>query len=329
MKFGFFPKEGGEDFEGVLDEVQAGEEVGFDQCWITEHHESEENYWAAPFTRLGAMAAVTDEIDFVTAIVISPLHNPVELAENALVFDHISEGRFIFGCGFGYVQEEFDAYGIPMEDRAGRFVEGMRLLDKYLSSEDPISFDGKMFELEDWQPIPTSYQDPRPPLWVGGWGDKQIERSVTLGEAWVPGGTADLDGLVTRKEKLEGFCEDHGEDYDEREQPLMREAVIAETTEEAMELASKTLKRTYVEEYGSDDWSHPFITQEEAQDFEKLVEDRFMVGSPDDLIEQIEKFEEHFEMDSIGLRFHHPGMKHETVQEQIELFGEEVIPSFK
>lgn len=328
MRFGFFPKEGGADFEGVLEEVETGEAVGFDQCWITEHHESEENYWAAPFTRLGAMAAVTEDIDFVTAIVVSPLHNAVELAENALVFDQISEGRFIFGTAVGYVKEEFDAYGIDMDDRAGRYVEGMRLLDKYLSAEEPIDHDGEFWSLEDWQPIPTSYQDPRPPLWVGGWGDMALKRSVTLGEAWVPGGTADLDGLETRRGKLEDYADEYDADYASRDQPLMREAIIAETHEEAMERGRKYLHRAYTEEYGTEEWSHPFITEEQAADFEKLADERFLVGTPDEIIEQIEEFHDRFGMTDLGCRFHFPGMPHDIVQEQIELFGEEVIPSF-
>ncbi|PSP82456.1 LLM class flavin-dependent oxidoreductase [Halobacteriales archaeon QS_1_68_17] len=328
MKFGFFPKEGGPDFDGVLDEVRAGEDVGFDQCWITEHHESEENYWAAPFTRLGAMAGVTDEIDFVTAIVVSPLHNAVELAENALVFDQISEGRFIFGTAVGYVAEEFEAYGIDMDERAGRYIEGMKLLDNYLSSDEPIDFDGEFWSLEDWQPIPPSYQDPRPTFWVGGWGDMALKRSVHLGEAWVPGGTADLDGLVERMEKLEDFADEAGQDYADIDQPLMREAIIAEDHDEAMRMGRKYLHRAYTEEYGTEEWSHPFITQEQAADFEKLADERFLVGTPDEIIEQIQQFDDRFPIDHLGCRFHFPGMSHEMVQEQIELFGNEVIPSF-
>lgn len=329
MRFAFFPKEGGDSFDGVLEEVQAGEAVGFDRCWNAEHHQSQENYWPAPFTRLGAMAAVTDELEFVTAIVISPLRNAVELAEKAVVFDRISEGRFVLGTAIGYVEAEFEAYGIDMDERAGRYVEGMRLLDKYLSADGPIDHDGEFWSLEDWQPVPPSYQDPRPPLWVGGWGDLALKRSLALGDAWVPGATADLDGLLERKEKLRQFARNSNHEYEGREQPLMREAAIAETHEEAVELGRKYLHRAYTEEYGTDEWSHPFITQEEVDDFETLADERFLVGTPDEIIEQIDTYRDAFGMTELACRFHFPGMDHETVLKQIELFGSEVIPSFE
>ncbi|WP_254533237.1 LLM class flavin-dependent oxidoreductase [Natrinema gelatinilyticum] len=328
MKFGFFPTEGGAEFDVVLDQAKLAESVGFDSCWVCEHHESPENYWPAPFTRLASVATATEDLEIVTAVAVTPLHNAVEVAENALVLDQISEGRFTLGVAAGYVPAEFNAYGVSMEERFPRFVESVQLLDRYLSADDSFSFDGEFWTLEDWQPIPTSRQEPRPPLIVGGWGEKALERAVRLGDGWMPGGTADLESLVYRQQRLYEIADDDGTDPEELVCPLMREVVIGDTRTEAMRLGRRYLHRAYTDEYGTDDWAHPLIDRSTAAEFETLAEDRFFVGSPNDIIAQIQRFRDRFDTDHIGCRFHFPGMDPETVRRQIELFGDDVIPSF-
>lgn len=325
MQFGFFPTEGGS-FDGMITEAEVAESVGFDSCWVCEHHVSGENYWPAPLVRLASIATATETLDLVTAVVLPPLHNAVELAEKSATLDQLSEGRLIVGAGLGYVPEEFEAYGVPMEDRAGRLVESLQFLDQYLTSHSPITFDGDFWSVEELQPNPVPVQEPRPPIWVGGWGDLALQRATRLADAWLPGGTADLDGLLERQEKLRQLVEKTDQEWAERPHPLMREVIVAETSDRASEFVEKYLSRTYAEEYGSDDWSHPLIADEDAEDVWELADERFLVGTPAEVVEQIEEFQERMSLDHIGCRFHHPGMNHDDVRQQIELFGDEVIP---
>lgn len=326
MKFGIFPTEGGS-FDGLVDEAGTAEAVGFDSYWICEHHAGGDNYWPAPLVRLAHIAAVTDDLELVTAVVLPPLHNAVELAEKCATVDRLSDGRLTVGAGLGYVPEEFEAYGIPMEERSGRFVESLRFLDEYLSADGPVSFESEFWSVDGLEPNPVSAQDPRPPIWVGGWGDLALKRSVRLGDAWLPGGTASLDDLATRQERLESYVTESGGRWTERAHPLMREVIVAETADEAADLCETHLARTYADEYGSDEWSHPLIKDEDAEDVWSLAEDRFLVGTPAEVAAQIETFADRIAVDHIGCRFHHPGMSTADVRRQIELFGDEVIPA--
>ncbi|SER39928.1 LLM class flavin-dependent oxidoreductase [Natrinema salaciae] len=328
MKFGIFPIEGGSRWTGVVEQCQLAEEVGFESCWVNDHQATEgDNYWPSPLTRLTSIGTATEELELVTSVLILPLYHPLHVAQRAAMLDNISDGRLTLGVGLGYVEEEFDAFDVPMDERAGRMIEGLRFLDEFLSADEPISFECPFFEVTEWQPLPSTVQEPRPDLWVGGWGDKQIARSVTFSDAWVPGVVADLQAVEDRKEKQRDHIEDSEQNWDEIEHPLMREAVIAETEAEVME-RKEYLHRTYVDEYGGE-FSHPLMTADTVENFEELADDRFIYGTPEQIVEQIESIRDRFPLDHLTLRFHHSGMPKDLVEAQIRLFGEEVIPAFE
>ncbi|OVE85808.1 LLM class flavin-dependent oxidoreductase [Natronolimnobius baerhuensis] len=328
MKFGIFPIEGGDRWTGVVEQCQLAEDVGFETCWVNDHQATEgDNYWPSPLTRLTSIAEGTEDLELVTSVLILPLYHPLHVAQRAAMLDNISDGRLTLGVGLGYVEEEFEAFDVPMDERAGRMIEGLRFIDEFFRSDEPITFECPFFSVEDWEPLPKTVQDPRPPLWIGGWGDKQIARSVKFSDAWVPGVVADLGIVEDRKELQQERIEDSDQEWDEIAHPLMREAVIAETEEEVME-RKKYLHETYVAEYGGE-FSHPLMNADSVEDFEELADDRFIYGTPDQIIEQIEAMQERFPLTELTLRFHHSGMPADLVEDQIRLFGEEVIPAFE
>jgi alkanesulfonate monooxygenase SsuD/methylene tetrahydromethanopterin reductase-like flavin-dependent oxidoreductase (luciferase family) len=243
------------------------------------------------------------------------------------MLDNISDGRLTLGVGLGYVEKEFDAFDVPMDERAGRLIEGIQFIQEFFEADEPITYDCPFFSVEDWQPIPETVQKPRPDLWIGGWGDKQIARSVKFSDAWVPGVVADLEAVEVRKEKQREHVERQGSDWDAVEHPLMRECVIGETEAEVEE-RKEYVHRTYVEEYGGE-FSHHLMTADSVEDFEELADDRFVYGTPEQIVEQVESMRERFPLDHLALRFHHSGMPKDLVEDQIRLFGEEVIPAFE
>lgn len=330
MKFGATAREVGP-VADMISSVQTAESVGFDGCWVSEHHDQPAvgtQYWPATLLRIGSIARLTKDIEFLTSALVLPLHNPLEVAEKVAVLDQLTDGRITLGVGMGYVEKEFDAFGMSMDERAGRFVEGIQILDRYLSSEEPFSFDGEIWSIEDWQPTPTTAQEPRPPILVGGWGEMALKRSIRLGDGWIAGLTADVDALTERRRTLKFYADEYGESPEDLSMPVMRETVVAETREEALELGREYLHPVYRETYGSEDWSHPLLSPEEVRDFEALAADRFLVGSPKEVVEQVEALRDGAGVTYVGCRFHFPGMEQELVERQLELFGDEVIPMF-
>jgi len=185
-----------------VEQCRVAEEVGFEICWVNDHQTTEgTNYWPSPLTRLTSIAVGTESLELVTFVLILPMYHPLHVAQRAAILDNISDRRLTLGVGLGYVEKEFDTFNVPMDERAGRVIEGIQFIAEFFESDKPITYECPFFEVKDCQSLPKTIQEPQPSLWIGGWGDKQIARSVTFSDAWVPGVVAGLEAVKVRKEK--------------------------------------------------------------------------------------------------------------------------------
>ena len=150
----------------TLEMCEEAELLGADSVWFTEHHRFDDDYLAAPLTLAAAVAARTSRLRIGTAVVVAPLHHPVELAEQAAAIDLISEGRLDLGIGAGYRIPEYALYDKPIERRYADTDATARVLRQL------------------WGPggiTPLPVQD-RLPIWMGYQGPKGARRAGLLGE---------------------------------------------------------------------------------------------------------------------------------------------------
>ena len=118
-----------------------------------------------------------------TSVTLVPLHNPVDLAETVATMDAICDGRFIFGIGLGYREEEYTAFGIRRRDRVPRLLEALEVM-KLLWTEDEVEFNGSFYRVPKIRPTCSPTQKPHPPIWVAAHQDEAIRRAARLGYAW-------------------------------------------------------------------------------------------------------------------------------------------------
>ena len=104
--------------------------------------------------------------------------------------------------------------------------------------------------------------------------------------------------------------------------------MLAETEREARELADRHLMLAYGKEYGGA-WKHPFIDAETAADLDRLAADRFLIGMPDRVVRDLQRFVRQYGMTHVIFRLFTPGMPHGTILRQLELLGREVLPAFR
>jgi alkanesulfonate monooxygenase SsuD/methylene tetrahydromethanopterin reductase-like flavin-dependent oxidoreductase (luciferase family) len=116
-----------------------------------------------------------------TAVVVLPWHNPVLLAEQVATLDLVSNGRFDFGIGRGYRQNEFDGFGISMDEADERFEECLEVLRKGLGNDKRWSHHGKRWHFNNALIEPPSVQKPHPPFWVGAGSDRSITQAAERG----------------------------------------------------------------------------------------------------------------------------------------------------
>src|SRR5262249_45223574 len=199
----------------------------------------------------------------------------------------MSGGRAVLGVAIGYKPDEFALYGADLEKRGARFEEQLAIV-KGLWTQETLSFKGAHYQVDgSIQPKPIT--KPRPPLWIGGWGQRTLKRAATLADNWIPGPTADLARLLDGKQRFLVNRRAAGLTAPITEWPLTRDVIIADTDREARELAERHIMVSYRKEYAGG-WRHPFIDASIATDLDALMKNRFLIGGPDQVIRALRPF---------------------------------------
>jgi alkanesulfonate monooxygenase SsuD/methylene tetrahydromethanopterin reductase-like flavin-dependent oxidoreductase (luciferase family) len=165
-------------------------------------------------------------------------------------------------------------------------------------------------------------------VWIGGWGEITLRRAATMADNWIPGPTADLARLLEGKRTFLANRSAAGITAPPGEWPLTRDVIIADTDRRARELAEEHIMVAYRKEYAGG-WRHPFIDASIATDLDRLMADRFIIGGPDQCIEQIRRFVQQYGMTHLICRTFFPGMPHAHIMRTLELIAKHVAPAFR
>jgi probable F420-dependent oxidoreductase len=204
----------------------AAEERGFHSIWVAEHVVLFDQYaskypYAAdgripaggesgmlePFTALSFLAASTARIRLGTGICLVPQRNPVYTAKEVAAVDWLSNGRFDFGVGVGWLAEEFAACDVPFDRRGARTVDYLRAMQA-LWTEPVSSHRGEFYSFEPLRQNPKPVQKPHPPIHFGGESDAALRRVAEIGQGWygfnllpdaLPGHLARLDRFLAAR----------------------------------------------------------------------------------------------------------------------------------
>ena len=180
MKFGLFGINFGAcaDPDSARRVARAAEEAGFESLWTGEHvvlpdpqappsPVPPEVPFLDPAVALAHVAAHTKTIRLGTGIIILPQRNPLVLAKELASVDIVSGGRLLFGLGIGYLKAEFDALGIPFEDKGARALEYLAAILALWTQERP-EYQGRFVSFSGIQSQPRPVQKPHPPIVIGG-----------------------------------------------------------------------------------------------------------------------------------------------------------------
>jgi alkanesulfonate monooxygenase SsuD/methylene tetrahydromethanopterin reductase-like flavin-dependent oxidoreductase (luciferase family) len=215
---------GDEGLGRLLDAGQQVEALGFDGCFIFDHPSIQ----ADPWTCLSALAGVTERVRLGSVVNCVGYRHPTLLARMAADVDNISRGRLMLGLGIGWLVPEFAALGLPFASARERFAtleEALEIIPGVWGPEK-FSYDGKYYQVGPVRITPPPVQQPRPPLLIGGSGEKKSLRLVAKyadacnvnDVAHTENGLERIGGpeLIGHKfDVLRGYCEELGRPYDE------------------------------------------------------------------------------------------------------------------
>ena len=314
-------------FQEHLEQVRLASAVGFDSVWASQHYLSAPFTYFQPIPVLARVAAEAGRMSLGTGVLLLPLHHPVEVAEQIATLDVICGGRFIFGVGLGYRDVENQAVGQDPTQRVGRLVEGLEVIERLWTGE-PVSYSGRHFNLTDVRISMPPLQRPRPPIWMAANADGGVKRAARLGDAWLmnPHTT-----LPTLERQLALFSETRRAlgKPPAAEIPLIKECYVAPDTVTAVAEARSFLGPKY-EAYRQWEQDKALPAGESfASDFEALARDRFLLGDPARVREEIVRYRDTLGVTAIIVRVQWPGMEQAKVLRSIRLLGEQVFPHLR
>ena len=260
-----------------------------------------------------------------TGIVLLSLQKPLDLAEQLASIDVMSGGRLIFGCGLGYREVEFRGFGTTQKERVPRFIENLEAV-KRLWTEDHVSMKGSHFELMDATLSMKPLQKPTPPIWMGANADVAIERAAELADVWFMNPHQRMETIERQVEVYKRALDRFNKPFPD-EIPIAREIFVANSREEAINTAKPFLEEKYkiYHQWGQDKVM-PKGDDNLALDYDELLEDRFLLGSPEEIAEQIIAQNRQCGINHLVLQFHWVGIPQELVLESMTRFAEEVRP---
>ena len=211
MKLGlaFFSTDVSMDFVELAREAEAR---GFHSIYIPEHThiptsrrtpaptggELTEEYKRSldPYVALGAAASVTTKLRLGTGVSLVAQHHPISLAKSLATIDRLSNGRLVFGIGYGWNREEMASHGVDFRQRRALVREKVLAIEALWANE-AAEFQGELVSFEaSWQ-WPKPVQRPRPPVLIGGAaGPKLFAHVAEYADGWIPIGGAGLKAAL-------------------------------------------------------------------------------------------------------------------------------------
>lgn len=217
--------------EGAAAIATNADRCGIESIWSVEHVVIPDGYQSAypysdsgkipgaddtdipdPLIWLAYAAGITKDIRLATGILIVPQRNPVVLAKECATLDKLSNGRFDLGIGVGWLEEEFNALGLPFADRGPRtddYVAAMRAL----WTQDKATYDGAFARFDGAIQRPQPVQEGGVPIVVGGHSKAAARRAGRLGDGFFPI-SASEDELVGLLDLMKQTAADNGRDGD-------------------------------------------------------------------------------------------------------------------
>ncbi len=276
------PAEIADQYATAVEMAEWAEDKGCAAAVISEHHASPDGYLPAPMILATAIAARTTSLQIAVGAALLPLYDPVKLAEEMVVLDHISRGRVSYIFGIGYREDEYDLFGLPYAER-GRLAD--EKLDKVLAVLAAASVATDRVRI-----TPAPFTSPRPAISWGGASKAAARRAGSRGLDLFGSGTCDgIEDAYAEAARAAGYepgqCmvppvgvpmtvfvnDDQDSGWAEVGPYLMNDVLsYAEWNEDSRSVASLSYSKT-AEELRAERGAHRIMTVDEAVEFTKTA----------------------------------------------------------
>ncbi len=313
--------------EELYEQARLAQSLGYDSITKTSHYSTRPLQMLQQIPLLARLSAEAPGLRLNAGVVLVALHKPLDLAEQLASLDVISGGKLIFGAALGYREVEYKAFGADRTRRGALLEENLSAI-KRLWTEERVDMVGSHFELDGASCSIKPLQKPHPPIWIGANADVAIRRAARLGDCWY---VNPHNSLATTDRQLDVYKEalaEAGKPFPE-EFPMRREVFVAGSRDEALRLCGPYLAGKY-KSYR--DWGQHLEMPDDdglAESFDELVGDRFLLGSPDEVAEQIIGLGRRLGVNHLVMSVQWPGMPHALALDTMHMLAEQVFPQVR
>jgi len=232
--------------ENIAYAARFGETEGFDSLWVidrilwpsepqTPYPPSPDGSWPEiyqnvidPIETLTYVAGITQKIKLATGIIDMLYQNPLILANRLAALDNLSKGRLLLGLGLGHSKDEYQAAGVPFENRGERADEFLQVLNKVWYDEI-VEHKGKFYSIPKSVIGPKPYQE-KIPIYLAGFSPNALQRIISSGaNGWVGIPQLDLDAFKVGQEQLRKAAQEQGREFQSIEFPVLLFPEVSES----------------------------------------------------------------------------------------------------
>lgn len=320
----------------LVDFMAASEDLGFDALWANEHHfHAYGGHIPSVPVFLAALAQRTKRVRLGSSIIVMPLHNPIEIAEQLAMVDLMSGGRLELGVGRGFVVHDHETFGVEVSEGQTRTTEGLEVVLKAWKGE-AFTHHGQHFNYENLTVWPKPEQSP-PPVWMAcsntpasfEWTARQGYNLLTVAyvkplpvlaanttlyrDAWVASGRDLADCEICTHYQV--FVDEDGDRARARfKQALERyTALLQESLHQAKDV-NEALRQSAAEDV----------------DIDRVIEQgRVCAGTPEECTAILQRAQDQLGVTIVDCNFLFGGITYEEADRSINLFAEEVMPKLR
>ncbi len=321
--------------ERDLELTQWLDTLGFDEVWVGEHHSAGWETIASPEIFIATAAERTRHIKLGTGVISLPYHHPFMVAERMVLLDHLTRGRLLMGVGPGALASDAYMLGIDPTKQRAMMDESLGVILRLFTEEAPLTYESDWFQLREAMLQLRPYQRPHMPISVaavqspagvalaGKHGASVLSMSVPPAGP----GSLDLSGLWSVAEES---AEEHGKTVSREDWRLVVPVHLAESRKEAIEdarMAAGIFQRDYFE--GTIGAKSGFDGPADKIIDANVDAGAWVVGTPDDCIEAIRRFNDRSGGFGGFLVMHNEWAPWEKVLHSYELLARYVMPHFQ
>ncbi len=346
MRFAYFthvPWPEGTDLRQIIRDttaqMQYAEELGFHGAWLAEHHFTRYSMVSSALILATHIAAHTSRIRVGTAVLVSPLHNPIQLAEETAMVDLVSGGRLDVGFGRGTTGYEYSGYNADPAESQQRFQDSVNIVQGLWTTPD-FSYTSQYNTVRHLNLVPPPVQQPHPPIYIAATRTfTTLQFAVSAGHNLCIAVVQDTAEALDLCQRFVAMSREAGVQRSMADIPFFRYIYVAETEAQARQDTEARLNwvvdimqwRRFIHEGSEvyrkmDDWRQSRTELPASYDY--LADKRAIIGTPEQCVARIKALRAHG-IEYFGGNFDFGGLEPAQVRRSMALFASEVMPHLR